>query len=181
MSGHSTPEFDATPEFRAGAVCVLAALVLGFVGLAVVAHRAQHGTNLDHAVLGWLIAHRHDGLTTAAVVITNAGSPRSMWLLGAMAGVTLWVRRSPQTGIVVVATLALAYGLSTLTKTVVGAQRPPRVTQLLLEVDPSYPSGHVTGTLALVGIVAVVLGGGRSLAIRSLWWSELRRSRWRWL
>jgi undecaprenyl-diphosphatase len=38
---------------------------------------------------------------------------------------------------------------------------------LLLEVDPSYPSGHVTGTLALVGIVAVVIGRGRSPAIRA--------------
>lgn len=147
-------------------VCGLMALVVGFVGLALVAHRVQDGTALDHALLDWLVAHRHHGLTTAAIVVTNAGSPGSMWPLAVIAGAILSARYSPLTGIVVLATLASAYGLSTLTKTVAGAQRPPRATQLLLEIDPSYPSGHVTGTLALVGIVAVVLGRGRSLAIR---------------
>jgi membrane-associated phospholipid phosphatase len=38
--------------------------------------------------------------------------------------------------------------------------------QLLREVDPSFPSGHVTGTLALLGICAVVLSRGRRLVIR---------------
>jgi membrane-associated phospholipid phosphatase len=146
---------------------VLFALLVAFVGLAVVAHRAKHGTALDHRVLGWLVEHRGGALTTAAIAITNAGSPVAMAVLAGLAAVILWWRRSPRTGIVVVATLACATGVSTLTKALVGAQRPPRATQLILEVDPSYPSGHVTGTLALVGIVAVVVGRGRSLAIRT--------------
>jgi undecaprenyl-diphosphatase len=90
-----------------------------------------------------------------------------MGLLAGLAAVILWWRRSLRTGIVVVATLACAAGASTLTKAIVGAQRPPRATQLILEVDPSYPSGHVTGTLALMGIVAVVIGRGRSRAMRT--------------
>jgi membrane-associated phospholipid phosphatase len=164
------PTVGVEPEDRhrtASWLWVLASTLACFVCLAVVAHRAKHGTALDHAVLDWLIEHRYRGLTIAAIVITDAGSPVVMTLLAVAAAVVLWLRHSPRTGFVIVATLAVATGLSTLTKAVVGAQRPPRATQLLLEVDSSYPSGHVTGTLALVGIVAVVIGRGRSPAIRA--------------
>jgi undecaprenyl-diphosphatase len=65
-----------------------------------------------------------------------------------------------------VATLAVATGVSTVTKEIVGAQRPPGAVQLLREVDPSFPSGHVTGSLALLGIVGVVLSRGRRRVIR---------------
>ncbi|WP_286274971.1 phosphatase PAP2 family protein [Mycobacterium antarcticum] len=166
MSQPSTRASDFHDAHLAGPTrWILLAMLTGFVGLGVVAHHVRHGTALDHAVLGWMVEHRGDGLTTAAVVITNAGSPVAMAALAALAGAMLWWRRSARTAIVVVATLACAAGVSTLTKTLVGAQRPPLVTQLLLEVDHSYPSGHVTGTLALVGIVAVVVGRGRSRAI----------------
>src|SRR4051794_15346210 len=146
------------------AIWTMVALFVGFVGflgLAVLAHDVRHGTALDHNVLGWMIEHRSEGLTTAALVVTNAGSPGAMALLAMLASVILWWRRrTPLPGLVVIAPRAVASGSSTLTKAVVGAQRPPRHVQLLLEVDPSFPSGHVTGTLALVGIVAVVIGYG---------------------
>ncbi|MCV7422096.1 phosphatase PAP2 family protein [Mycobacterium yunnanensis] len=143
------------------------ALLVGFIGLAVVSHRATAGTALDHEVLGWLVDHRRDGITTAAIAITNAGSPVAMAVLAFVACVILWRRHSWGTGAVVAATLAVAYCASTLTKTIVGAHRPPRAVQLLLEVDQSYPSGHVTGTLALVGIVAVVCGTNRAWVIKA--------------
>lgn len=142
-------------------------MFVGFVGLAVVAHRARHGTAVDHAVLGWMIDHRRGWLTTVAIVITNAGSPVAVGLLAAAAAALLWWRRrSPMSAVVVVATLAVATGVSTVTKVIVGAQRPPGAVQLLREVDPSFPSGHVTGTLALVGIGAVVLSRRRGRVIR---------------
>jgi undecaprenyl-diphosphatase len=168
VSRPSTRAPDVNDVHRTGpGGWILFAVLVGFVGLAAVSHRAKHGTALDRAVLGWMVEHRHGGLTTAATLITNAGSPVAMVLLAALAALILWWRRSWRTGIVVVVTLACATGVSTLTKALVGAQRPPRVTQLLLEVDHSYPSGHVTGTLALAGIIAVVIGRGRSLAIRT--------------
>src|SRR5882757_1418697 len=67
-----------------------AAVLVGFVGLAVVAHRAQHGTALDHFVLGWMIDHRRDWLTTVAIIITNAGSPVAVGLLAALVAALLW-------------------------------------------------------------------------------------------
>ena len=168
VSQLSTREPDVNQAHRSGpGPWALCASFAGFIGLAAVSRLATDGTALDHEVLGWLVEHRRDGITTAALVITNAGSPVAMALLAFAAGATLWRRHSPRAGIVVVATLAMAYLLSTLTKTLVGAHRPPRAVQLLLEVDQSYPSGHVTGTLALVGIVAVVCGRDRRRVIRA--------------
>jgi membrane-associated phospholipid phosphatase len=142
-------------------------LLVGFVGLAIVAHSARHGTAFDHAELGWMIARRCGWLTTMAIIVTNAGSPVAVGLLAAMAAALLWWRwRSKVSAMVVVATLAVATAVSTMTKVVVGAQRPPGAVQLLREVDPSFPSGHVTGTLALLGVGAVVLSRGRRRAIR---------------
>ncbi|GAB7071448.1 phosphatase PAP2 family protein [Mycobacterium hodleri] len=144
-------------------------MLLLFLGLAAVAHTAGGGTAVDHAVLEWMVHHRGRWATTLAIAVTNAGSPVAMALLAALAAVLLWRRcRSVAPGLVVVATLGAATGVSTMTKAVVAARRPPRSVQLLLEVDPTFPSGHVTGTLALVGIVAVVLGRGASAAARCL-------------
>jgi membrane-associated phospholipid phosphatase len=141
-------------------------LLLGVVGRASVAHSARHGTAFDHAVLGWMVDHRRGWLTTVAIVVTNAGSPVAVGLLAAAAAALLWWRRrSKLSAFVVVATLVVATGVSTVTKVVVAAQRPPGAVQLLREVDASFPSGHVTGTLALLGIGAVVVGRGRSRAV----------------
>lgn len=142
-------------------------LLIAFVGLGAVAHVAADGTAVDHAVLDWMIGHRSAWLTTAAIAVTTAGSPVVMGLSGVCAAAVLWWRRrSPMSGLVVVSVLAAASLTSTLVKVVVGARRPPRSVQLVLEVDHSFPSGHVTGTLALVGIIAVLSGGGRRLSIR---------------
>jgi undecaprenyl-diphosphatase len=141
--------------------------LLAFGGLAVVAHDAVHGTAVDHAVLSWMIEHRQGWLTTLAIAIINVGSPVAMTVLAALAAALLWWRQSsPKSGLVVIATLAVATGTSTLTKALVGAHRPPRTVQLLLEVDPSFPSGHVTGTMALVGMIAVIVSRGRGRAMR---------------
>lgn len=147
-------------------ICGIALSLIAFVSLGVVAHLARDGTALDHSLLHWMMEHRRGWLTTVAIVITNAGSPVAMALLAALAAALLWRRRSPLSAVVVVTTLASATGLSTITKAVVGAQRPPRSVQLVLEVDPSFPSGHVTGVLAFAGILAVVIGHGLSTAGR---------------
>ena len=53
---------------------------------------------------------------------------------------------------------AAAGAISTATNAIVGAHRPPQNLHLVLETDPSFPSGHVTGTLALLGALAAVTG-----------------------
>lgn len=144
-----------------------ALLAVAFACLAVVAHDAANGTAWDHSLTGWMMEHRHGWLTTAAITITNAGSPVAMTLLALLATVLLWWRQSSvSSGFVVIATLATASGMSTLTKAVVGAHRPPPSVQLVVEVSPSFPSGHVTGTMALAGMLAIVVGRNRGTATR---------------
>jgi hypothetical protein len=151
----------------ARAIALCATLLLAFICLGVVARRAAAGTAADHVVLAWVVDHRHGWLTSVAIAVTNASSPVATGLLAVVAAAALWWRmRSPLPAVVVVVTLGVAGAASTITKMVVAAHRPARSVQLVLETDPSFPSGHVTGTLALVGIIAAVVAHRRSYAVR---------------
>jgi|APAra7269097451_1048561.scaffolds.fasta_scaffold04191_4 membrane-associated phospholipid phosphatase len=143
----------------APATTMVAALVSSFIGLGVVAHHAVAGTALDHAVLGWMVAHRHPGLTSWAIAVTTVGSPAGVAVLAVIAAAVAWWRvGSARPAMVILAALAGAGAVSSLTKVIVAAHRPAAAVQLVTETDPSYPSGHVTGTLALLSAVAVVIG-----------------------
>ncbi|MFL6087650.1 MAG: phosphatase PAP2 family protein [Mycobacterium sp.] len=156
-------------RFPTGArpIAFCATLLWSFICLGVIAHNAVAGTAADHAVLAWMVDHRHGWLTSVAVAVTNAASPVATGLLAVVAAAAFWWRmRSPLPAVVVVATLGVTGAASTITKAVVAAHRPARSVQLVLETDPSFPSGHVAGTLALVGIIAAVVGHRRSSAVR---------------
>jgi membrane-associated phospholipid phosphatase len=148
-------------------VLVAIALLVMFAALGVVSHDAGSGTALDHELLGWLIAHRSAGPTAVAVAVTTAGSPPVITALAVIAGALLWWRQhAVLPALVVVGTLGAAMSVSTLTKIAVGSHRPARALQLMPELDMSYPSGHVTGTLAMAGIVAVAVGAHRGRFVR---------------
>lgn len=151
----------------APATTMLAVLVSLFVALGVVAHDAAAGTTLDHGVLAWMVNHRHPGLTSLAIAVTNVGSPVGVAVIAvAAAAVSWWRVGSARPAILILTTLVVAGAVSTLTKLIVGAHRPAQAVQLVVETDPSFPSGHVTGTLALLGALGVVIGrhGGRALS-----------------
>lgn len=141
------------------AVLLAGMLLALFAGLGLVAHQARSGTALDHTVLNAMLTHRSPTLTTWALIITTVFSPVGTGVLAVLAGAVVWWRsRSPRPALVVVGALAGAGAASTLTKLIVGAHRPPAAVQLIAETDGSFPSGHVTGTLALLGTLAVVVG-----------------------
>ena len=144
-------------------VTVFVGVLAGFVALAVAAHLLRHGTGLDHDVLAWMTEHRREWLTAAAVAMTTAASPTATGLLSVLAALECWRRyRQVTPALVVVGTVTVANELTRLMKGLVAEQRPPGSREFLLGVAHSFPSGHVTGTLALLGIVAVVFGRGRS-------------------
>lgn len=152
----TTPSIRRTTTI-AGAVGTVTATL--FVVLGLIAHHARAGTAFDHTVLNDLIAHRTPTLTTVATAITTVFDPMGTLLLALASAVALWIRlRSLHSALLVPATLVVATTISTVTKHVVGAHRPPAAVQLITETDPSFPSGHVTGTVALFGAVAVVVG-----------------------
>ncbi|MCV7013819.1 phosphatase PAP2 family protein [Mycolicibacterium madagascariense] len=146
----------------------LIVLAVAFVGLAVLAHLDASGTGLDHRVLGWVAGRRCQGLTTAAGVTTTLASPTATGLLAAVAALACWRRRrAVRPAVVVLGTVLIANGLAVVSKRLVAEQRPPGSRAFQLGIAHSFPSGHVTGTLALFGIVAVVVGRAGTAAVRT--------------
>ncbi|EID81392.1 MULTISPECIES: phosphatase PAP2 family protein [Rhodococcus] len=143
-----------------GAVRV-AALLLMFTLLAVQVRLSGWVTGADTATLDWFVAHRSPGVTAAAVVITDAASPVGVALVAVVtAALVSWRRRSWEPGVLVVGIVAVAAAASTIVKMIVARSRPPTASQLVTETDWSFPSGHVTGIVALAGALLIVTGAG---------------------
>lgn len=139
---------------------ILAVVLLTlFAALGLLAHRVGTGTASDHAVLAAMVAHRTATLTTWAVVVTNLGSPVGVAVLAVALAALTWRRlRSPWPAMLIITTPAVAAAASTATKILAGAHRPPAALQLVTETDPSFPSGHVTATVALLATLTAVIG-----------------------
>lgn len=160
-----TTHVDARPPKTAAALAAVLLTVFAVLGL--LAHRVVAGSAFDHGVLAAMVAHRSATLTTWAVVVTTLGSPVGVAVLAvALAAVTWRCLGSPWPAILIVATPAAAAATSTATKILAGAHRPPAALQLVTETDPSFPSGHVTGTVALLGTLAAVIGHHAGWAVR---------------
>lgn len=147
---------------------VLAVVLLAmFAGLGLLAHHAQAGTAFDHRVLAVMVAHRSATLTACAVVVTNVGSPVGVAVLAVALAALAWrLLRSPWPALLIVATPGAAAAISTATKVIAGAHRPPAALQLVTETDFSFPSGHVTATVALLGTLTAVVGQHAGWAAR---------------
>ena len=145
----------------------VAGLLTVLTGLMLAIHRPGWVTELDTATTSWVVAHRSTGFDVAALVITDLGSPVATAAAALICAALLsWRARSRVPGIVVIGTVSAAALASTALKAVVDRPRPP-LQWLVLETDPSFPSGHVTGTAALLGITAVCVGMGRSRTVRA--------------
>ena len=146
----------------------VAGLLTALLGLALGLHTRGWVSRLDTATTLWFVAHRSAGWTGAASVITDLGSPPAIAAAGVTCAALLsWRARSAVPGIIVIGTVSTAAGASTTLKALIDRPRPPQELQLLTETDPSFPSGHVTATAALLGIVAICIGTGRSRATRA--------------
>ena len=136
----------------------------GLAKLTIGVHTHGRVTRLDAATMTWFVAHRSAAFNWAASVITALGSPGATAAAGLLCGAVLsWQARSVITGVVTIAAAALA---ETALKAVVVRRLTP--VELQLSTDShSFPSGHVSGTGALLGIIAVCVGVGRSRTDRA--------------
>ncbi|MGL5442567.1 MAG: phosphatase PAP2 family protein [[Mycobacterium] stephanolepidis] len=140
------------------AAALATALFVVFATLAVTARHYGSGTAVDHHTLGWLEIHRHGWLTAVAVVVTHLGSPTAVSIATVVAALMIWrFTRSARTAATVAVAVAAAFFLAAVAKWTVGEHRPPGEAQLVAESGWSFPSGHVTGTAALAGILTVVV------------------------
>ncbi|MFI6173320.1 phosphatase PAP2 family protein [Nocardia sp. NPDC051052] len=143
------------------------ALAIVFATLAVQVARSGWLTGADAVTLEWFRTHRNPALTTVALVITDAGSPVGLAVVGVLlAGVAGWRLRTSGAAVLVLGVVAVSFGASTLTKLAVARARPPAAVALVSETDFSFPSGHVTGTTALAGAVLLAYLSGRPSIVR---------------
>ncbi len=134
-----------------------------------------HGwvTGLDATSTKWLQSHGTSEFDWAAWVITRLSSPVATAVAGVTCAALLsWRARSVVHGVVVIGTVTGAIVVETILKAMVA--RPPTPQELrslsdyLYPDGQSFPSGHVTAAAALLGIIAVCAGQGRSRTTRAL-------------
>jgi membrane-associated phospholipid phosphatase len=162
MYGHRTSNWWPT-SLRAGG------LLLAVAVLALQVCDRGWLIDVDHSVTGWFVTHRHPAIDHIALAVTNVFGPVETAALAALAAAVVgWRFRSFLLSLTVIVTVGGASVLCSLIKLIVVRARPPMAVQETLETDYSFPSGHVTGTAALFGIIAVAIGLGRSHVVKSL-------------
>ncbi|PXW28790.1 UNVERIFIED_CONTAM: undecaprenyl-diphosphatase [Williamsia faeni] len=149
---------------------VIVGLVVA-VGVATVLHHNPFGA-VDASVLEWMVSHRSSGGITVIAGVTGLFGP--VWVVAwtAIAAVAfILFDRNAVRAITVVASVAVAGALGAILKLVFDRTRPPFVDQAAtFEASQSFPSGHVTGTTALVlGLaLAVTVGMTRRSRIAAI-------------
>lgn len=153
---------------------VLALLGAIFVFLAVAAAVSSSGLLLtwDAPVERFAVSIRSPGLDTFFLSVSRLGSTWTVLVLGAVLAAVAWPRCRAVAIAVIVSTLCrplLEYTL----KEVVSRQRPT-LDRLVVGTGPSFPSGHVMASIALWGLVPVVVG--LFTRRRWVWWSSVALS-----
>jgi undecaprenyl-diphosphatase len=139
-----------------------------FTALAVLAAgiNADWLAALDTSVADWFDAHRSRRRDQqAAGVFGYIGRPVHVLVAAMVCGTLLSIRaRSAMPVIGVTGAVGLGVVVEQTFKAVIGrtASAGP-----LVDYPHSFPSGHVTGTAALLGTIAVFLGVGSSRTVRS--------------
>lgn len=140
-------------------VATVLALGVGFGQLLDNVVESDGITVADRPVLWFLAAHRQPWSTTAATVITDAGSPVGVAVTGVVVGAVLaWLRRSWLPLLVIILGGAGIAAINTVVKRVVSRTRPPQMTAVLGEHGYSFPSGHTTGTTVVWLLSAWMIG-----------------------
>ncbi len=165
-------------------------LFAAFTGLAVGVHINGWVTGLDAGVAGRFGTDHSYGWYVAALVIDWIGSPVATAVTGVtLAALLSWRARTVIPAIVVIGTVGAAALANTAVKAVVQRSGLTGVRQQFPNLTPTeshllaildrlprlrplpaelygFPSGHVTGIAALLGIIAVYVGAGRRRAVR---------------
>jgi undecaprenyl-diphosphatase len=141
---------------------VLVAVVLG-VGLAIAVHH-DPAAGADSTTLRWFLDHRSPWATHLATALSTMFAP--LWVAIAAFVVAVGLVRRDQRldrGARVLGAVVIAGALAEVFKLAVNRLRPPAVDQLgSPEAAASFPSGHVTGTCALLIAAALTVTASRA-------------------
>ncbi|GAA2058787.1 phosphatase PAP2 family protein [Williamsia deligens] len=146
---------------RGAVTLVLVAAVLG-LGLAIAVHH-DPAAGADRSTLRWVLDHRTPWVTHLATALSDVFSPTWVAVAAVVVAVVLIRRdRRLDRGARVLGVVAIAGALAEVLKVAVDRLRPPEMDQVgSPEAAMSFPSGHVTGTCALVLGLAVIVTARR--------------------
>jgi undecaprenyl-diphosphatase len=152
----------------------LAGLVLALTWLAIGVHVHGWVTAFDAPTASWIrsVGHRSHGLDEASWITAWLGTPVAVAAAGLIGGGLLaWRAGSLRPGVVVIGTV----GGAMLARNAIGAviYRPLteaeiQASALLSTEHHPFPSGHVAGIGALLGIIAVCIAVKRSRTVQAL-------------
>lgn len=135
-----------------GALCLLIVTGLGF------ALKNSLITAEDTDVLNDFLARRSDTVTSVLTFISTIFDPAGTILLSLLVSAVLWfTTRHWRYAALVCGSVAASAAITYTFKSIFHRSRPPLVDHLVNETDFSFPSGHVTGTTALLVSTAIVL------------------------
>lgn len=110
----------------------------------------------DNDVLAEFIEHRSSWATVIMKAATTLFNPVSAIVFSLLAGaVAWWWTKQWKNGLYIVAAVAVSGAITQVLKRIFERTRPPRLDQILVETDFSFPSGHATAVAALA--VSIVL------------------------
>lgn len=124
------------------------------------------------------VAHRfappnsHRSFVLADSAFRFIGQPEGVAIVAAVCGaaISVW-RRSVMPVLLVLGGVAVSVTVEHTFKSLLGRTvdlaELPSHSALLLDYIHSFPSGHVAGSFALVGMIAVLLGSGHGRAVRA--------------
>lgn len=115
-------------------------------------------TGVDRAVMTEVEGMRSDGVTSVVSVLSELFSPAlvPVWAV-IIAGYLLFRDRRVHRAAALLASVVAAAAVAEVVKVIVSRPRPPAPDQVSgYEATLSYPSGHVTGTAALLVAVALL-------------------------
>lgn len=143
------------------AACAVLAVVAGaavFAGVSEDVVRRNGAEQVDGARLDWIARHRSAPLVGVSRFLNDAGAVGVVVALAVLVGLLLWWRRVPLAAALAPLFAVGAAGVvAAAVKLIVDRSRPPAAVRLLAETDPSFPSGHATGTMALGIATALVV------------------------
>lgn len=143
----------------AACAALLAALAIGI--------NSELLTGLDGSVADWFDAHRTERRDLRdAGIFGYLGRPIHVLIPAVVCGGLLSLRaRSMTPALCVVGGVGVGVVVESTLKATIGRTA---TTGPLVDYAHSFPSGHVTGTATLLGMIAVGLGTGRSRTVRML-------------
>ncbi len=134
-------------------------LLLALAALALdVENNGLISRTFDGPVHDWFVDHRVAGLTPMVIVVTNLVSPFGSTVLAiVLATLVAFKTRSWVPALIIFVGPSVAGLLVRVSKLLAPRTRPPRIDQVVLTIEPSFPSGHVAGAVSLYGCVVVVV------------------------